>query len=187
MRFKFLTGDIDWQTYGGQFISKKLSAGEEFDYWLVMEVINLEEAGCDEDGFTYGVGLGAVAPELISADVIQDRLDQFDADWVNEYFKKLGDREQHEILVAELHAYGSYGTLSWEEGNNLRELMKEARARADHIAAHPWRYFNDVANQLGSTYLDFMRGNPLAGLSAEVEYTSHGPALQNVLLIMEKT
>ena len=23
MRFKFLTGDIDWQTYGGQFISKK--------------------------------------------------------------------------------------------------------------------------------------------------------------------
>jgi hypothetical protein len=43
MKFKFLTGDINWQTYGGKFISKKLNNGE-FDHWLVIEVTNWANA-----------------------------------------------------------------------------------------------------------------------------------------------
>jgi len=44
MKFKFLTGDIDWITYGGKFVSERLDSGL-FNYWLVLDFLNLEEAG----------------------------------------------------------------------------------------------------------------------------------------------
>jgi len=39
MRFKFLTGDVNWETYGGKWVSPKLNNGD-FDYWLVLEFVN---------------------------------------------------------------------------------------------------------------------------------------------------
>ena len=42
MRFKFLTGDVNWQTYSGLFVSRRLNNGD-FDYYLVLRVENWNE------------------------------------------------------------------------------------------------------------------------------------------------
>lgn len=58
MRFRFLVGDMNWETYGGSFVSKRLNNGE-FDYWLVLEVIPSEN---EEANPRYQVSLNVVAP-----------------------------------------------------------------------------------------------------------------------------
>lgn len=62
-RFKFLIGDVNWLDYGGKWVSQKLNNGE-FDYWLVLELTNMDDAcGRDNEGKDrYNVSLSCVSP-----------------------------------------------------------------------------------------------------------------------------
>ena len=42
MRFSFLTGDMNYTTYGGKWISTRQNNGE-FDYYFVIELLNWPE------------------------------------------------------------------------------------------------------------------------------------------------
>jgi hypothetical protein len=158
MRFKWLSGDIDFSTYGGKWISKQLDAGL-FNYWLVMELLNLEDLGCrDEGDGMYEVSLQAVSLDLLSTDKLEELVDNFGQEWFQDHFQSLDEKTQLEIMVDEASTYG-YGANIWaENGNNFTKLMKDMRARADHIAEYPWAYIGDITNGFGANGFDMMRG-----------------------------
>ena len=62
MRFKFLTGDVNFLDFGAKWISSKRNNGD-FDYWLVIELINWAEAvGEKEAPARYNLSHCVVAP-----------------------------------------------------------------------------------------------------------------------------
>ena len=63
MRFSFLTGDMDFTTYGGKWISTRQSNGE-FDYYFVIELLNWRETVGEREAppETYNVSLSVVSP-----------------------------------------------------------------------------------------------------------------------------
>ena len=67
MRFKFLTGDVNWKEWGGKFVSPKQNNGD-WDYWLVMDVINIPNETGDESVSKYYVSIHAVAPDAVDHD-----------------------------------------------------------------------------------------------------------------------
>jgi hypothetical protein len=84
MRYKFLTGNVNWQEYGGKFISPKQNNGD-WNYWLVMEVINWHDATGDETKPKYYVTVSAVAPDAVSEDEKNRALQSCDMeDWYEE-------------------------------------------------------------------------------------------------------
>ena len=64
MRFSFLTGDVDFATYGGKWISTRQSNGE-FDYYFVIELLNWRETVGQREAppETYNVSLSVVSPQ----------------------------------------------------------------------------------------------------------------------------
>jgi hypothetical protein len=181
-KFSFLTGDCDWLTYGGMWISNKLSTGA-FDYWLVIRLENLEELGADDEGLKYMVSLLAVSPHLLTEDTRQSIQDQFDPEW----WDGLNPEHVNDIWVEECVQYGASGQIWYDLGNNYKELMTAAKQAAQNVEKYPWSYFDQTANALGSTVLDFMAGDPLSGLSGSVRSSgSHQPAVQSVAIIMQK-
>ena len=64
MRFYFLTGDVNYTTYGGKWISTRQSNGD-FDYYFVIELLNWREAVGDREAppETYNVSLSVVSPQ----------------------------------------------------------------------------------------------------------------------------
>jgi hypothetical protein len=190
MHFKWLSGDVDYRTYGGKWISKPLSAGL-FNYWLVMELMNLEDLGCRVEGDgVYNLSLSAVSLDLLPSSKLVEVVDDLGQDWFTEHFQKLEEKIQLEIMIDEAHTYG-YGSILWsEDGNNYTKLLKEAHRRAIHIAKYPWSYMEQQANQIGATHLDFMRGNVLGPMAHTREEDRETPAggfgIQNLLMIIQK-
>lgn len=188
MHFKWLSGDVDYATYGGKWISKPLSAGL-FNYWLVMELMNLEDLGCQDEGDgVYDVSLKAVSLDLLSSNKLEELVDNFGQDWFTEHFQNMEEKIQLEIMVDEASNYG-YGAHLWSEsGNNFTKLMTEARKRADHIAEYPWSYMEQQANRIGATHLDFMRGNVMGPLAGEEDMgpPAGGFTMQTLLVIVQK-
>ncbi len=123
MRFQFLTGDINWLTYGGKFISNRLNNGD-WNYWLVLSIYNLHEQ--DEDGPTYRVELSAVSPDA-AGDNLNAALEccGFPAELV------LNDA----LKVEALSDYGTAALLWYDEGNNYKQLFKATHAEARQIEA----------------------------------------------------
>ena len=64
MRFSFLTGDVNFTTYGGKWISTRQSNGE-FDYYFVIELLNWRETVGRREAppETYNVALSVVSPQ----------------------------------------------------------------------------------------------------------------------------
>lgn len=159
MNFKFLTGDVNWQTYGGKFVSKKLNNGL-FDYWLVLDVFNWEEMTGDAEQGTYCVTVYQVAPSQASEDTIQSALDSWG--YTRE---QLDDWDDPDLALVELLADYGNGVPHWQEsGNNLGRLLKEARARAAHIAQFNPNYLERRVNALGTNGWNWLKGDITAGL-----------------------
>ena len=147
MRFKFLTGDVDWREYGGKWVSKKLNNGD-FDYWLVIELINMNEHDHNPD-FTYWVTLGAVSP-----DEAQDQLKSaYDC-----YGYTPEDVETDLMKVEVLHGHGTYAPIWDDSGENYKDLMKEARRQADISQSLFGFYMDKPKNRMGATGWDTIRG-----------------------------
>ena len=131
IRFKFLTGDVDYTTYGGKWISNPQSNGE-FTYFFVIELINWAEAIGDRDAEgkpTYNLTLSVVSPEQAGEKNLESAYSCCGIDEeMLERCKTQGNLA--EVQVEALHAYAG-GVHVWsEDGNNWRKLFKEARKQA---------------------------------------------------------
>lgn len=158
MKFKFLTGDVNWQEYGGKFISKKLNNGD-FNYWLVMEVINWNEHE-NEPEYTYHVQLCAVSPQE-AANEIPNALNSWGMS-----LEELAEYGKSEIVLVDLLSSYMGGALIWQSsGNNLRKLMQEARREAKLSTMLFGFYMDKPQNAIGSTGWDVISGDILAGLN----------------------
>ena len=155
MRFKFLTGDINWETYGGKFISRKLNNGD-FDYYLIIEVINWNEYESEPE-FTYNVSLLAVSPSE-AKDILPSAAESWgmtvsEIESVRDY-----------ALVDCLSSYGAQAHLWDKSGNNLKTLLREAHREADLSTMLFGFYMDRYQNRIGATGWDFIRGDIIGGL-----------------------
>jgi len=160
MRFTFLTGDVNWQQYGGKFVSAKQNNGE-FDYWYVMDVINWEDATGDKEQGTYNVSLYSVSPSEAGPDSLKDAFAccGMDSDRDTEL------RADPLVQVEALASCGIYAQLWSENGNNLNKLMRQAREQARMASILYGFYMDRPANRIGTSNWDAQRGNILAGLA----------------------
>lgn len=146
--FKPLSGDVNWQVYGGMFVSKKYNNGE-FDYWLVLEVNSEEESG----GNYYYVSLYSVSPAEAGEENLKAALESMGAEHLSK--EALTDMLKVDALVS----YGVRATLYHVEGSNLRKLMKAARVQAKGAEIMYGFYMDQPQNQLGATGWEFQRGD----------------------------
>lgn len=160
IKFSFLTGDCNWLDYGGKWVSKKLNNGE-FDYWLVLEFTNMDDAcGRDNEGQSkYNVCLSAVSPSEAGNEKMHSA------------FACMGMEEEHDaqknplVQVEALHSYGIYAPLWQKDGNNAHKLLREARKQAFISEGLFGFYMDGPKNRIGSTGWDCIKGNITAGLS----------------------
>jgi hypothetical protein len=150
---------MNWETYGGKFVSKKLNNGE-FDYWMVMEIINWREHSNDPL-YTYNVGLSMVAPS------------QLDRDTIDRAFESWGLVDYLDtdplLLIDIVSSYGAGVVPLWDEsGDNLRKLMKQARHEADHAEMLLGFYLDRQVNALGATGWDWLEGDLMGRAFKEV-------------------
>lgn len=153
MRYKFLTGDINFLDFGGKWISKKLNNGD-FDYYLVMELMNMRELTGDDDQPKYNVTVGVVAPSQVDESKIREL--------VNENFGYEGELTD-EMRVEALHQYGTYAPVWQGNGNNARNLMRDARNQP--IETLFGFYMDKPINRMGATGWNWVRGDILGQLS----------------------
>jgi hypothetical protein len=149
IRYKFLTGDVNWQTYGGKFISQRLNNGN-WDYWLVMDVTNLEDSMGEEAPARYLVSVNAVAPAAVSEEEKNRAIESCGWDGM----------EENELAMIEiLNTYGIRACLWNETGNNLSKLMKAARKESQVIAFMFGFFMDRTQNAIGNDGWDFISGN----------------------------
>ena len=174
LHFHFLTGDVNWQEYGGKFISRKLNNGD-FDYWLVLEVSNMKDATGDESAETYNVMLCAVSPDAMSKETFDSAWKSWGMgktfeEWQNELAERFNTQPSHAArIMAEARvevAYDGGRALLWQDsGNNLKKLLTEAHKHADTEGDFLFGFAMDRAqNRIGSTGWDCITGDMLAGL-----------------------
>ncbi len=154
MRLKFLTGDVNWKKYGGQFVTKKLSNGE-FDYWLVADFMNFHDATGAYDNDKYVVIISVVSPQEAGKENIKEAKESYGLE-----DEKIGDL----FLVEILHSYGIKSNVWQCTGNNADKLMKKARKELSNINMLFGFYMDRPQNMLGSTGWDFIKGDITAGL-----------------------
>lgn len=159
LKFKFLTGDVNWQDYGGKFVSKRLNNGE-FDYWLIIEVINMLDATGEDIGGKYAVSLLSVSPSEAGEDNLARAFECCGLDAEDQSDLRANPLVQVEALAS----YGIYAQLKTTGGNNLSKLMREIRKEAALSTMLYGFYMDRPENRIGSTGWDLQRGNLLAGL-----------------------
>ena len=147
--FKFLTGDMDFKTYGGKFISKKFNNGD-WDYWLVLEVLNLKDVMGDEAEKTYHVNISAISPEACGEKNLKSALECCSMD-INE--------KDNILKVLALSDYGVSAQLWAKEGNNIKELLTEAHSQVMPITGLFGFYMDGAKNRIGNTGWDFIAGD----------------------------
>jgi hypothetical protein len=153
LKFKMLSGDIDWKRYGAKFVSKRLNNGD-FDYWIVLEVTNMHEATGDEDREKYYVTLTAVSPESVSQKNIDRALS-----CCGFSDEEIEERAQDPLLLVEaLSDYGIFAVLWQGTGNNIRQLMKTAHKEAFFSSRFFGFYMDRSMNMIGQTGWDLIAG-----------------------------
>ena len=158
MKFKFLTGDINWQTYGGKFVSKKLNNGD-FDYWLVLEVINMHDATGEESIEKYNVSINAVSPEQAGKENLDKALECCG----------VPEMELTDLMKVEaLDSYGVRAPLWSGNSNNINKLLKEAKKQAQLTEMLLGFAMDKPLNKIGSTGWEFIKGDLNSGLARTI-------------------
>lgn len=157
VRFKWLTGDVNWLTYGGKWISNKQNNGE-FDYWLVLEILNWEESVSERDaaeiGHKYNVQLSVVSPGQAGQKNIEAAQSCCGVD--DEMLARAGDEGKVEIL----YSYGVHTPIFDKGGNNAHKLIREAKRYANQEASTLFGFLMDrPVNKIGTTGWESLRGD----------------------------
>lgn len=159
-KYKFLSGDVNWKQYGGKLISKKLNNGD-WDYYLVMEIINMHDATGDEDQPRYNVSIQAVSPTAAA-----EKLDAaLGCCGIETDIESCSDK----ILVEALSEYGVFAQLWNRSGNNLASLMKEARKESSIIEFMFGFYMDKRGNGIGQTGWNLIAGQDVIDFFKEHE------------------
>lgn len=151
LRFNFLTGDYNWQEYGGTFISEKTFTQSDWPFRAIIRFDNLEENMPDAPAkylvSVEAVSIQAAGQELEEALKMQGAPDMF--------HKDCSDILKYEALVS----YGVTATLWSQQGNNIKKLMREAHEQAAMLCGMFFGFAMDrVQNGLGNTGWDFISG-----------------------------
>lgn len=163
VRFQFLTGDVNWLEYGAKWVSPKLNNGE-FDYWIVMEFTNMDEAcGRDNAGQPkYDVSLSAVSPHQAGEENIRRAYDSCGlTDEQRETATSLA-------LVECLHSYGVSALLWQSSGNNAHKLLREARHQATCASGLFGFYMDGAKNRIGTTGWEAIKGDLNSALARTI-------------------
>ncbi len=148
MKFKTLCDGEKW-------ISKKLNNGE-FDYWLVIELIDMDEAcGSDNRGKPkYAVTLNVVSPTEA-----QDKLaDAFDSCGITS--------EMKQDSIVQVNALFDYGICvqTWSDAsNNTKKLLRAVHHEAMILKFLFGFVMDKAVNRIGTTGWDALRGDVMAG------------------------
>ena len=158
MRFSFLTGDMNYATYGGKWISTRQSNGE-FDYYFVIELLNWPETVGKREAppETYNVSLSVVSPQQAEKEIPH----ALDCCGITEEMLSAatGNGQRDTALVEALHSYGVYTPVWSQDGNNWRALMREARQEAIPCAGLFGFYLDRPVNAIGTTGWEALRGD----------------------------
>ncbi len=163
IRFKFLTGDVNWLDYGGKWISQRFNNGE-FDWWFVLTLDNVEdrvgEREAKEVGAKYWVTVAVVAPEEFSdkEGAVEGMGDEYT--W---------DKLTPEMKVELVEQYAGGAQVFHAAGNNYKKLFKEARQKATESEFLFGFAMDRAMNAIGSTGWDFLKGDITAGLRRYAE------------------
>ena len=134
---------------GGKFISSKLNNGD-FDYWLVLEVINMHEATGELDIPKYNVSILAVSPQQAGKESVERALASCG---ISEY----GEDEIYQVEA--LSDYGIHAQLWNQSSNNIKALLVQARKEAQLVNILFGFYMDQPENRAGSTGWDLIAGN----------------------------
>ena len=203
-KFEFLSGDMDWITWGGKWISPELIAGEIFSYYIVLDFMNMEELGLwDEDPdysdveHQYECWITIVSLDIMSKETLENLLYDLDRDWLLDWLGNRPPAECAHLLVDEALSHGYCAQVHGESSNDYRKAITEAKKRAYHVAQYPWTYIGGVTNGFGSNGFDFLRGEPLAAIhghsgypeideETEMYISNLGDGLRNFTQIVEE-
>lgn len=154
MELEFLTGDVNWEEYGGKFVSEKFNNGS-FDYWIVVDFTNLEDA----------MGYEAEDKYLISVDVVSFNLKTKEGKKaMSEASGSYGYSEEDTknitdlMRVEALHGYGTSARMWSDQGSDIKELFKEAKEECEKVNMLFGFYMDRQQNALGATGWDFIKG-----------------------------
>lgn len=148
LHFRFLTGDVNYTTYGGSWVSRQFHNGD-FAYRLVIQLINMHEATGDENQPQYHVGVYAVSPEAAGQDNVDRAFDGLPEEF----------RDKELFQVEALHSYGIQATLWRASGDNWDKLMRAARRQCLFINSFFGFYMDVPENRIGNTGWDFIAGD----------------------------
>lgn len=149
VKFRMLGGDVNWEKYGGTWISQKLNNGD-FDYWLVIEFIDMEEATGEGGDKPLVVSIGAVAPSQVSKENMKSALDCIGYTRTRKIVP--------DIKVLALYTYGIYAPLWTDSGTDPKALMVAAYQQAQACEMLFGFYMDSPKNRIGQTGWDVIRG-----------------------------
>lgn len=160
MNFQFLSGDVDWQEYGGKWVSPKLNNGD-WDYWLVIEFINfLDATGEMIDGLPYVIEISAVSPDAAGYSNVKHALESYG--WSDQLE---GFKDPDPLLIIEaLHGYGISAHLWSAPGDDADLMLDMAKDQADLVSGLFGFFMDRPENKIGSTGWDFISGDILRPL-----------------------
>lgn len=165
MKFTFLTGDVNWQDYGGLWISPKQHG--EFDYWFVRELLNWENAvgerEANEIGSKYNCSLAMVAPGQLSPQELARIKESLGCDpeqWELAEHKGYLDA----MLVEACYSYGVRVPVWDANGSNYQKLFSECSKQAEFGEMLSGFVLDRPVNRIGTSGWDAIKGNITAGL-----------------------
>lgn len=166
----------------GKLISKRFHNGD-WHWWFVIDWC-MDESGND-DAPKYYVSLNVVSPEAAGLDGVCEAGECQgipDEDWAEGWVKE----PCH--LVELLVDYGSYATMAMWSGDNLRELLKQARDEAGACSSLFGFYMDRGLNGLGATGWDLVAGNTWGSLDmgSKRERTYPAPMVAAVSKILTR-
>lgn len=167
LKFKKLSGDMNWLAYGAKWVSKRLNNGE-FDYWLVLELANMDDAcGRDNEGQArYHASLAVVSPTEAKGELER----AFDCCGVPDNAKG-----EPLVQVEALHSYGVHAVTWQASGNNAHKLLKEGKREATLQSSFTFGFAMDrPVNRIGTTGWEALRGDLTAGLPLQIVRFMYG-------------
>ena len=159
VKFKFLFGDVNWLRYGGKWISTQKFNNGDFDYWLILELINMHEATGDEKQEKYHVNLQVVSLQEAGKENLDKALNYCG---FNQFADEIKDDDLTKVDA--LSSYGISAQVWSKNGNNADKLIREAKSEAILVNGLFGFYLDRIQNRIQSTGWDFLRGDILAGL-----------------------
>jgi len=151
MKLNFLSGDTNYLSYGAKWISKKLNNGD-FNYWLVVELINIRESVDAKYPLKYNLDISVVSPSEAS-----NHLDSAIESYGYGNKPKLNYTDEEKVKI--LHSYGVQAPISRIEGNNFYKIWRHTHEEISKIEMLFGFYMDKQLNCIiGNTGWDFVKG-----------------------------